>query len=87
MAAYTRPLQRKLQEAGLQGVVEADAFQVLLKYVADTEGDLDSLYRLLESLKQGKSPTQAGSPIQSKGVFHYRRCCCIDTQMRTSPRA
>ena len=52
-AAYAKPLQLKLQEAGLQGTLDADAFQALLKYVADAQGSLDSVYSILEQLKLG----------------------------------
>eukprot|EP00877_Chromochloris_zofingiensis_P012640 jgi/Chrzof1/762/Cz01g27210.t1 len=48
---YTASLQRKLQEAGLQGSLDADAFITLLQYVNDVQGSLDVVYSILDVLK------------------------------------
>eukprot|EP00775_Hariotina_reticulata_P005084 gene5084-5325_t len=49
---YARALQLKLSEAGLQGVLQADAFQALLQFVTEVQGDLDVLYSIFEQLKR-----------------------------------
>lgn len=51
---YTASLQRKLQEAGLQGSLDADAFITLLQYVNDVQGSLDVVYSILDVLKDGR---------------------------------
>lgn len=53
-AQYSKSLQQKLSEAGLQGALQADAFKALLQYVSEVQGDLDILYNILEQLKQSK---------------------------------
>lgn len=50
-AQYRLPLQRKLQEAGLQGCVDAAGFKRLLQYTEDVQGSLDKVYEILELLK------------------------------------
>jgi hypothetical protein len=50
-AQYSRPLQRKLQEAGLQGCVDAAAFKRLLQYAEDVQGSLDKVHQILAVLK------------------------------------
>ena len=51
---FSRPLQRKLQEAGLQGCVGADAFKRLLQYAEDVGGSLDKVHEILEILKKSE---------------------------------
>jgi hypothetical protein len=53
-AQYARALQLKLSEAGLQGVLQANAFQALLQYVTEVQGDLDVLYSIFDQLKRGE---------------------------------
>lgn len=54
-AQYSRPLQRKLQEAGLQGNVDASGFKRLLQYAEDVQGSLDKIHELLAALKTSAS--------------------------------
>lgn len=53
-AAYSKPLQRKLQEAGLQGCVDAAAFKRLLQYAEEVQGSLDKVHEILELLKSSE---------------------------------
>lgn len=56
---YSRALQSKLSDAGLQGALQADAFRTLLQHVSEVQGDLDILYSILEQLKQSTSKLKA----------------------------
>jgi hypothetical protein len=67
-AAYAKPLQLKLQETGLQGTLDADAFQALLNYVAGAYGSLDAVYSILEQLKLGRRFVQAGQENVRKSM-------------------
>lgn len=53
-AQYSRALQQKLSESGLQGSLQADAYKALLQYVSEVQGDLDILYNILEQLRQSE---------------------------------
>jgi len=54
-AQYSRPLQRKLGEAGLQGCVDAGGFKRLLQYAEDVQGSLDKVHEILALLKSSES--------------------------------
>ncbi|GBF94898.1 hypothetical protein Rsub_08141 [Raphidocelis subcapitata] len=59
-AQFTRPLQRKLQEAGLQGCVDAAAFKRLLQYAEDVRGSLDQVHEILQVLKSNMGDDDDG---------------------------
>jgi hypothetical protein len=58
---YGRPLQRKLQEAGLQGCVDAGGFKRLLQYAEDVHGSLDRVHEILQLLKSSEPAGRGGA--------------------------
>jgi hypothetical protein len=85
-AQFTRPLQRKLQEAGLQGCIDAAAFKRLLQYAEDVRGSLDKVHEILQLLKLSKARTSkekgSGAAARAAGNGARRR-----RARRTSPAA
>ena len=55
LAQYSRSLRKLLSDAGLQGALQADAFKLLLQYMAEEQADPQIIALLLEQLKQGKN--------------------------------
>lgn len=50
---YSNTLRKLLSDAGLQGALQADAFKLLLQYMADEQADPQIMAMLLDQLKQG----------------------------------
>jgi hypothetical protein len=66
-AHFSRPLQRKLQEAGLQGCVDAAGFKRLLLYAEDVHGSLDQVHEILQVLKSSERERREGWAVARRG--------------------
>lgn len=90
-AQFSRPLQRKLQEAGLQGCVGADAFKRLLQYTEDVGGSLDSVHEILDILKTcahyGRGTLAPRQPLfLRRGRFKHAGCGRCSAALRAAGR-
>lgn len=89
-AQYSRSLRKQLADAGLQGALQADAFKLLLQYMAEEQADQQIMAIILEQLKEGESPARL--PAKMSGCEQWAGCCstsvpCWVSKARVTARA